>query len=253
MPLLIRNISKSFGGVLALKGVSAEMVEGQVSAIIGSNGAGKSTLFNVIGGYLAPDDGEVLLSNEDGTNSTRLTGMEPYKVANSGVGMLFQSVRVFERLSSLDNVLTGFQIQEGEDAWSALLRRANGLEKKNIDEAMRLLRFVGLDGKHLQRAGSLSFGEQKLLSIARMLAARSRVLLLDEPTSGVHPKMIDSLLSLIVSLAHRDSRIVVLIEHNPSVVRQVSDMTFTMERGKIIECVKAKQEDQMSRLTSACI
>jgi ABC-type branched-subunit amino acid transport system ATPase component len=162
-------------------------------------------------------------------------------------------VRVFERLSNLDNVLTGFQIQEGEDAWSALLRRANGLEKKNIDEAMRLLRFVGLDGKHLQRAGSLSFGEQKLLSIARMLAARSRVLLLDEPTSGVHPKMIDSLLSLIVSLAHRDSRIVVLIEHNPSVVRQVSDMTFTMERGKIIECVKAKQEDQTSRLTSACI
>jgi ABC-type branched-subunit amino acid transport system ATPase component len=243
MPLIVKNVSKSFGGLTALNNVTLTFTERRVTAVVGANGAGKSTLFNIIGGYIQPDRGHVYLSGLLAGNGsvTQITGMLPHRVAAMGIGMLFQSVRVFERLTAVENVLTGFSDQVGERLLSALIKASSVRreEQRNLDEAMSLLRFVGLEGKESQPAGTLSFGEQKLLAIARLLAAKAKVLLLDEPTSGVHPAMVEQLLSLVQHLAHKDSRIVALIEHNERVVRQVADTVFTLEQGGLVTDAQA--------------
>lgn len=243
MPLILNEISKSFGGLVALEKVTLRMLEGQVTAIAGANGAGKSTLFNIIGGYLKPDNGEVMLADRNSIRPViNLSGMPPHLVAANGVGILFQSVRVFGRLSALENVLTGFPHQPGERVLHALIRTSSVVraEKANLEEAMHLLELVGLRGNEHQQAGNLSFGEQKFVAIARLLAAKASVLLLDEPTAGVHPNMIEQLLTLIQFLAHKESRVVAFIEHNSKIVSQVADTMFWLENGHLVHHVKAQ-------------
>jgi ABC-type branched-subunit amino acid transport system ATPase component len=233
MILRTQHLNKHFGGVAALDNVSVEFHPGSVTCLIGSNGAGKSTLFNVIAGLLAPDSGEVFLGNG---NSTSLIGQPTHAIARHGVGVLFQDVRVFRKLSALDNVAVGAKGQTGERSLAAIFRRRESRirDQEILERARQSLEFVGLADKAHLWAESLSYGQQKLVAIARLLAADARVLLLDEPTSGVHPTRIDQLLELIQRLADDHNRTVIMIEHNRDVVARVSDRVYRMERGAIV-------------------
>ena len=233
MILRTQHLNKHFGGTAALDDVSVEFHPGSVTALIGSNGAGKSTLFNVIAGLIAPDSGEVFLGNG---NDVRLTGLPMHVIARKGVGVLFQDVRVFRKLTALENVAVGAQRQPGEHPFVALFqRRASAAREREIlEQARRSLEFVGLGDKAHLWAENLSYGQQKLVALARLLAADSRVLLLDEPTSGVHPDRVDQLLTLIQQLADDHNRTVIMIEHNCDVVARVSDRVYRLERGAIV-------------------
>lgn len=224
-----RDLSKSFDGVQAVKDVSAAFEAGKITALIGPNGAGKTTFFHLMGGSLAPDGGEVLLRGK------RISSLRPWSIARMGIGRLFQDVRVFGRLTVLENVLVGFQNQAGESFWRAVLIRPAILrmERELAVEARRLLAFVGLAGLENSPAQTLSYGQQKLLALARLLAQGAEVLLLDEPTAGVSPAMVKPLLTLLRELA-RQGKTILVIEHNMSVVIDVADWVYFMDEGQIV-------------------
>jgi len=240
MILEVDNISKYFGGIAALDNVSLEFNSGLVTAIIGSNGSGKTTLFNVIAGFLKPDCGVVRLIGDSTTysrDSRVLTCLKPYEIARHGVGVLFQNIRVFHNLSALENVAVAARLQPGENVITGFLRPSfvANAENVNLDSAWHYLDFVGLSDKAHIWAGNLSYGQQKLLALARLLASDAKVLLLDELTSGVHPGTVDKLLRLIKVLANDHDRVVIMIEHNYNVVQQVGDGVYLMANG----CVEA--------------
>lgn len=242
----IENLNKRFGGLVALDDVSLDFPAGTVTAIIGPNGAGKTTLFNIIAGFLSPDSGAVMLMPSENNSASapdrqkekeqyNILGLPPYEIARRGVGVLFQDIRIFEKLSTLQNVAVGAQNQPGENPLNSLFRP--GLvakrEKEVMEKARQHLEYVGLSDKSHLWAEQLSYGQQKLMAIARLLACDAKVLLLDEPTSGVHPDMIDRLLMLIEQLANNDGRAVIMIEHNLNVVKRVGDWVYLMAGGRI--------------------
>ncbi|HEX6748084.1 MAG TPA: ABC transporter ATP-binding protein [Longimicrobium sp.] len=228
MPLELIGIRKSFGRIDAVNDVSLRFAPGRVSALIGPNGAGKTTLFNLISGYLRPDAGAIRCYGQ------RLDGLAPWKVARLGIGRLFQDVRLFGRMTVLDNVLAAFPGQSGERVWRAILwRRSVRVQEESLKErASSLLKSVGLHVRADELAGNLSFGQQKLVALARLLAARADVLLLDEPAAGVAPHLVPQLLGTIRKIANEGSTVVV-IEHDMGVVAEVADRVCFMEAGRI--------------------
>jgi ABC-type branched-subunit amino acid transport system ATPase component len=237
MHLETDNLNKHFGGIAALVDVSLDFPVGQVTAVIGPNGAGKTTLFNAIAGYIRPDSGSVRLveSNRVSGAQIELTDRSSHEIARQGVGVLFQDTRVFSHLSALENVAVGTPRQTGENPFLAMLRpgTVSREDKTNLDAARAHLEFVGLADKAHLWAGNLSFGQQKLVALARLLAADARILLLDEPTSGIHPEMIDKLLGLVERLAAEQGKAIIMIEHNLNVVRRVGDWVYLMDRGRV--------------------
>ena len=151
------------------------------------------------------------------------------------MGVLFQDVRVFKKLSGLENVAAAVKNQSGENPFNAIFRpnRVSVQEKDVLEKARQLLDYVGLSDKVRLPAEQLSYGQQKLVAIARLLAGDARVLLLDEPTSGVHPDMITTLLDLIQRLARVDGRVIIMIEHNLNVVKRVGDWVYLMAQGRV--------------------
>jgi neutral amino acid transport system ATP-binding protein len=224
-----RGLTRAFGGVLAVDDVSATFEAGKVTALVGPNGAGKTTLFHLIAGALTPSSGEVLY------RCRNLCGLSPWHIARLGVGRLFQDVRVFKRLSVLENVLVACREQRGEYPLGALVawRRSRRDEERHTEMALRWLRLVDLVDSRQVPAGALSYGQQKLLAIVRLVAMEANVLLLDEPAAGLHPMLIERLLGVVRGLA-REGRTVVVIEHNMTVVLQVADWVYFMEEGQIV-------------------
>ena len=222
------NVSRSFGGICAVNNVSLGFEEGKVFCLIGPNGAGKTTLFNLITGYLRPARGRIYYRDRD------ITTLKPWQIARLGVGRLFQDIRVFNRLAVLDNVLTAFKNQPGENALISLVApwKVAREEKRLVERARDLLSLVGLAEQEESLAEDLSYGQQKLLSIARLLAADTDVLLLDEPTAGVTPFRVKALLDLIRKLAGAGKTIAV-IEHNMSVVFEIADWVYFIDEGQV--------------------
>jgi branched-chain amino acid transport system permease protein len=242
MQIETENLGKRFGGVVALEDVALEFPAGSVTAIIGPNGAGKTTLFNVMAGFLRPDSGAVYLIEKESEGKAELVmsrknivGLPPHMIARSGLGVLFQDIRIFKNLTALENVAVAFNHQTGENPVSCLFQPAKvrRVEFSTVDHAWHYLDYVGLSNKAHDWAAQLSYGQQKLLAIARLLAGDARVLLLDEPTSGVHPDMIDKLLGLVQRLATEERRAVVMIEHNLNVVRRVGDWVYLLAAGRV--------------------
>lgn len=234
MYLATHNLRKQFGGLVALDGVSVEFHPGSITALVGPNGAGKSTLLNVVAGLVTPDSGKVVIG--DPVDVT-LTGMAPHEIARRGVGMLFQDVRVFRQMTALDNVAAAAKAHLGEDSLAALFRprAVRAFEREVRARAFAHLDAVGLrDVSHIW-AGQLSYGQQKLVALARLLACDSRILLLDEPTSGIHPDRIDQVLECIETLAGDHGRTMIMIEHNPDVVARVSDRVYRIEAGRVAQ------------------
>jgi ABC-type branched-subunit amino acid transport system ATPase component len=225
--LRCENVRKSFDGIHALDGVTVEFPSSGITAIIGPNGAGKTTLINVLTGFLRPNDGRCFLGERE------VTRMAPHRIARLGVARTFQDLRLISLVSLLENVMIARPNQRGERLWPALFRAGVAAEEsRNCEEAMRWLRFVGLEEKAQEPAGELSYGQQKLLTLAVCLATEARVLLLDEPVAGVHPEMVEKIVGLLRQLREA-GKLVVFIEHDMAAVRQAADHVIVMDDGKV--------------------
>ena len=226
--LRCEDLRKSFDGTQALGGLSTVFPENGIVAVIGPNGAGKTTLLNVLTGFLRAESGKFFLGERE------LTRLSPHKIARLGMARTFQELRLISQVSVLENVMLARPNQKGEGLWPALLRFGVAAEERlNRDEAMRWLRFVGLADTTGQLAGELSYGQQKLLTLACCLASEARILLLDEPVAGVHPEMIQKILGLLAEL-RAQGKLVVFIEHDIAAVKQIADEVIVMDEGKII-------------------
>ena len=227
--LEVRAISKSFDGLKAVDELSFSVRRGKITSLIGPNGAGKTTAFNMITGFLRPDEGSIFYHGKN------ITALAPHEIARLGVGRLFQDIRVFAKLTVLDNVLLARKHQPGENPLVSLFLRnkMNHVEKDNLEQAKKWIEFVGLGGKEESLAEDLSYGQQKLLSLARLLAGDADLLLLDEPASGVHPAMLKRILELLRSLVDQ-GKTIMIIEHNMRVVNEISDWVMLLNNGKLV-------------------
>jgi ABC-type branched-subunit amino acid transport system ATPase component len=227
--LEVRGLVKRFLGVTAVGGVDLRVERGELVSLIGPNGSGKTTLFNCITGYLAADGGRILLDGRD------VTGAAPHAIARLGVARTFQLVSVFPRLSALENLLVFLQ-QHQEDRVLARLVRSPQLrrfEASARDRALGLLDLVGLAGHADAPAGSLSYGQRKLLAFAAALMPDPALILLDEPAAAVNPTMINQMKTRILAL-HRAGKTVLLVEHNMDVVMDISQRVVVLDHGQKI-------------------
>jgi len=228
--LELKNISKSFGGVKAVDNLSLYFTQGKIFSLVGPNGAGKTTVFNLINGFLEPDKGEIFFRKKP------IGNLPPWRIAGFGIGRLFQDIRIFENLSCIDNVLLADKDNPGENPANVFFssERVRKFEEKNIEKAKHWLDFVGLSGKEETSAENLSYGQQKLLSLARLMAGEYDFLLLDEPTSGVNPAMIKEILDLVKKVVKEVGKTVVIIEHNMSVIMETADFVYFMDEGRVV-------------------
>jgi branched-chain amino acid transport system ATP-binding protein len=216
----VTGVSKSFGGVKALSACHLEIREGEINGLIGPNGSGKTTLFNVITGYERVQQGEVSFRGADITNAP------PDRVFGLGIGRTFQLTRLFSRLSVLENMLVATQRQEG---WlRSIVRRAGSAAEKR--RAMELLDFVGIAALAGDPAGSLSYGQRKLLELASLLVADPSVLLLDEPAGGVNPTLIGHLADRIIEL-NKAGKTFLVVEHNMEFVMGLCHRVTVLSQG----------------------
>jgi ABC-type branched-subunit amino acid transport system ATPase component len=215
-----QGVSRSFGGVKALAGCSLSVDKGSITGLIGPNGSGKTTLFNVMTGYVKPDTGTVSFEGNDVTNA------RPNKIFALGVGRTFQLTRIFARISVLENMLVATQRDE---SWLRGLTRSKS-SKSELDAAMEWLDFVGLTRLASMQAGSLSYGQRKLLELAYVLVADPDVVLLDEPAGGVNLTLINEISEKILAL-NKGGKTFLIVEHNMEFVMKICDKVTVMHQG----------------------
>ncbi|HVA53475.1 MAG TPA: ABC transporter ATP-binding protein [Acidimicrobiales bacterium] len=213
-------MSRSFGGVKALAGCSLSVEKGSITGLIGPNGSGKTTLFNVMTGYVKPDSGTVFFDGHDVTNA------RPNKIFALGVGRTFQLTRIFARITVIENMLVATQRDE---SWLRGLTRSKS-SKSELDAAMEWLDFVGLSQLASLQAGSLSYGQRKLLELAYVLVADPDVILLDEPAGGVNLTLINEISDKILAL-NRDGKTFLIVEHNMEFVMKICHKVTVMHQG----------------------
>jgi ABC-type branched-subunit amino acid transport system ATPase component len=229
--LHVANLVKRFGGLAAVDNVSFELHKGKILSLIGPNGAGKTTLFNCITGLEIPWEGKILF----GERAKSLRGLPPHKIARLGIARTFQNIRLFKNMSALENVMVGAHLRIPTPLYETLLAvvRTESREGDIRHNARSLLDFVGLGDVWEQHAGSLPYGHQRKLELARALATKPSVLLLDEPAAGMNPREKKELLALIQKI--RDQGItILLIEHDMSVVMPISDWVVVLDHGLLI-------------------
>jgi ABC-type branched-subunit amino acid transport system ATPase component len=227
--LEVRGLVKRFLGITAVDGVDLVVEPGELVSLIGPNGSGKTTLFNCVTGYLPADGGRVAFQGRDVTNAP------PHRVARLGIGRTFQQVSVFARLTALDNLLVFLQQHQEEHLLARLVRtpRLRRLEAAGVERARALLDLVGLGARAGAPAGSLSYGQRKLLAFAAALMPDPPLLLLDEPAAAVNPTMINQMKEHILRL-HRQGKTVLLVEHNMDVVMDISQRVVVLDHGQKI-------------------
>ncbi len=225
----IKGVSKAFGGLKAVDGLTLSLPERRITGLIGPNGAGKTTMFNLVTGFLKADEGAVSYQGQD------ITKRAPHDVVRLGIARSFQGARVLNRMTVIDNVLVARPNQSGEHMLKLFFRPGQVAREEwaNIRFAMACLGFVGLDDKADELAGDLSFAEQKMLQLACLLATESKVILLDEPVSGVDPMWIDHVLGLVRQLV-KQGKTVCFIEHNLDVVKALADFGYFLGQGKVL-------------------
>ena len=227
-----RQVSKMFGGLTAVNNVDLVVPEHAIASIIGPNGAGKTTLFNCISGYYIPEEGQILFFDMP------IQGQPTYKVAALGIARTYQNIRLFGDMTAIENVMVG-QYTRFKAGWvDAVLStsREREEEKQAVEEGRRLLTFVGLAGLGDHLARNLPYGAQRRLEIARALANKPRLLLLDEPTAGMNPQETEKMTRFIHTLREDLGITIVLIEHDMNVVMEISDQITVLDYGiKIAE------------------
>jgi len=228
--LEIQNISKSFDGLKAVDNFSCSIEKGTIMGLIGPNGAGKTTVFNVITGFLNQNSGSFFLDNRD------ISNFSTFDIAKRKMVRTFQDLRLIKELQVIENILLFFQDNPGESLFNIFFKKNNikKIEKKNSEKAESLLEFAGIPEKKNDKAGNLSYGQQKLLSICCCLAADPKVILLDEPVSGVQPAIIEKISSMMKELVGNREKTIFLIEHNMNFVFKNCDKVIVMDHGKKI-------------------
>ncbi|MBN1451667.1 MAG: ABC transporter ATP-binding protein [Anaerolineales bacterium] len=230
--LVAKGVTKRFGGLEALSNIDLEVKEKAIHSIIGPNGAGKTTFFNCVTGFYTPEEGVILL------NGKNITGLSPDRVTHLGVSRTYQNIRLFKNMTSVENILVGMHPHLKSGLIGGVLRdpRTMREERTSVEEAKRLLQFVGLRGKGDMMAMNLSYGDQRRLEIARALASRPKLLLLDEPTAGMNPSETQEMVHFIRQLRDELAITILLIEHQMRVVMSISEQITVLDFGvKIAE------------------
>ena len=227
--LRLENVTRRFGGLVAVDEVSFDVRRGEVFALIGPNGAGKTTLFNGITGLIPPTSGVVEFNGKD------ITGLKPHQVANLGIARTFQNIRLFDYMSALDNVRVGQHSRMHAKVWDAVFKTPlERVEEREVEaRAMQLLRFVGIERQAHNYARNLPYGQQRRLEIARALASGPTLLLLDEPAAGFTPQEKVELMVLVEKILDQGIT-VFLIEHDMKVVMGISKRIAVLDHGEKI-------------------
>ena len=222
--LSLKNVSKSFGGVKAVDRCTFEVKDNTITSLIGPNGAGKTTVFNIISGITMPDSGSVKLINKN------ITSLPAYKIAQSGISRTFQITKIFKNMSIKDNLL--------------IAKKTSEEEMKKILQSIYLHKPLGTI------ASELSYGQQRLLELARSLLMPHVLLMLDEPTAGVNPKIRHELKSILKNLK-KEGKTVLLIEHDMEFVMDISDTVIVLNEGKVLKIGKPKEISEDKRVLEA--
>jgi branched-chain amino acid transport system ATP-binding protein len=235
--LTAQKTTKRFGGLIAVDDLDLEVKENSIHSIIGPNGAGKTTFFNCVTGFYRPEAGEILL------NSHSLLGLLPDRIVRLGISRTYQNIRLFPNLTAMENVLVGLHshLKAGYLGIVLKLPATREEEKEADEEARRLLKFVNLAGKGDFLAKNLSYGDQRRLEIARALASRPKLLLLDEPTAVMNPRETQDMMDFIRHLRDELGITILLIEHQMRVVMGISEIVTVLDYGaKIAEGTPAE-------------
>jgi branched-chain amino acid transport system ATP-binding protein len=227
--LEVRNLTKTFGGLTAVNDVSFDVQEGSIVGLIGPNGAGKTTTFNLITGNYRADRGSVTFAGRG------LVGMKTHRIVKLGVARTFQNIRLFQQLTSVENVLSGRHCRTGAGLLGAMLRLPGQVreERAALERALAEIEFVGLRDRAMELAKNLSYGNQRRLEIARALATDPKLVILDEPAGGMNEQETDQLVELIARIKARGITIL-LIEHDMSLVMRACEHIVVLEYGEKI-------------------
>ena len=225
----LKNVTKAFGGLVAVREVSYEIQQGQIAAMIGPNGAGKSTAFNLVTGLYVPTSGEIEFDGQ------LIGGKKPDYVCKLGIARTFQNIRLFAFMTAVENVMAGRHVRMGAMLWDSLLHtpKQRAEERHVREKAMELLRFVHLERHADDYAHNLPYGYQRRLEIARALASDPQLLLLDEPAAGMNPREKEDLMELIRAIRKRGTT-VFLIEHDMGLVMNISERIAVLDHGEKI-------------------
>lgn len=226
----VKNLTKNFGGLTAVGDVTMHLDKGELVGLIGPNGAGKTTLFNLLTGVYEPSEGSVSL------DGTLLNGKKPYKIASLGLSRTFQNIRLFKDMTVLENVLVGMANQNNPHLLASFLRlpKFYHSEAKLRQKAMELLAIFDLDGDAETLAKNLPYGQQRRLEIVRALATEPKILFLDEPAAGMNPQETAELTQLIRRIKEEFDITIMLIEHDMSLVMEVTEHIYVLEYGRLI-------------------
>jgi branched-chain amino acid transport system permease protein len=227
--LSVQGVARSFGGIQAVDNCSFDVPPGRITGLIGPNGAGKTTVFNLITGFLSASHGSIRLQGRE------LLGLAPHRVERLGVVRTFQHLRLWSKMSVIENVLLGCATAAGENVFSLFLRAGavRAEEQRARERAMEVLQFFGLTDRAYELAEDLAYPEQKLLSMARIFATDAPVLLLDEPTSGLDSESLGRIVPMVRRLVDH-GKTVLLIEHNMELIAELADQVVFLHQGRVL-------------------
>lgn len=228
--LSVNNLTKAFGGLKAVSGVNVKIDQGELIGLIGPNGAGKTTIFNLLTGVYEPTEGEVVFMGKN------TSGLPPYKVNQLGMARTFQNIRLFGEMTVLENVMVAYHSHAKHGIFSSILRLPSYYkgEAEMAEKALEFLKIFKLDHKAGEVAKNLPYGEQRRLEIARALAAKPSLLLLDEPAAGMNPNETKELMEMIRWVRDNFKLTILLIEHDMSLVMNVCERIYVLDYGQII-------------------
>jgi len=227
--LILENVSKRFGGLLAVNSLNLKVPEGKILSLIGPNGAGKTTVFNMITGVYPPTEGAISYEGK------KLNDLRSNRIISQGIARTFQNIRLFKSMTVLENVQVGMHCRTSSGPVRALLktRHEKNEEKEIVAKSQKILKFIGLIDHQNDYASNLAYGEQRRLEIARALATQPKLLLLDEPAAGMNPKETAELMDLILKL--RDTGLTIfLVEHDMRLVMGISEVVVVLDYGQKI-------------------
>ncbi|MED3624975.1 ABC transporter ATP-binding protein [Neobacillus thermocopriae] len=230
-PLLkVENAGIRFGGLKAVSGVNLELRQGELAGLIGPNGAGKTTFFNLLTGVYVPTEGSISLVGE------KLNGLAPYKITKKGISRTFQNIRLFSDMTVLDNVKVAYHSLARHSILSSIFRLPSHFkgEMEMEEKAIEFLKIFKLDHVLHEKAKNLPYGQQRRLEIARALAAKPKLLLLDEPAAGMNPQETEDLMNLIALIREKFELTILLIEHDMNLVMGVCERIYVLDHGQLI-------------------
>lgn len=225
----VKGVSKNFGGLKAVADLTFSLEKGKIKGIIGPNGAGKTTIFNLISGILLIDSGEIFFKE------TLLNRLKPYQIAYLGISRTFQNLQLFDNMTVVENVMVGLHTRTHSELLPSLLRlsKSRDEEHRSYERAYETLQLVNMESRTSEMVSGLSYGEQKLVEVARALVSDPEVIMLDEPVSGLNTKEIERLVDLIRKI-NTQGKTILLVEHNMRFVMNICEEVLVLNYGKLI-------------------